>query len=185
MSNICGIDDGWRLSDCDGIGGIKRVYFGNWERLEATFDVAGLKVIEDIVKAIGTGPIEIYEVEQEQEWAGAEGVGVHNRENDTSHVVDNLTIKLSNLTPETNAVVRSYRRSRVFAIVEGQNDQFYFYGLVNPGKASESTTNLGTTFEDMNGSEITFEFKSKDGMYNMDGDLIDDPLKFDIVNSVS
>jgi hypothetical protein len=160
----CEINSGYRIG-CTGIGGIKEVFIGNWEKFNITYDAGGLNIIETIESdATPANPITIYRVEQKAEWAGLNGTGVHNIENDTFHASDVLVIKASILDAETLAFLKNLKRTNSFAIVRSNLDQLYFLGADIPGRSIESTQSLGTSFEDMNGGTVNLEFKSADGM---------------------
>ena len=63
-------------------------------------------------------------------------------------------------------------RSPLFAVVKSNAGDYYYLGLESSGRASAGDANLGVLFGDMNGLTQTITFKSANGAFLIDGDLI-------------
>lgn len=177
MAIECKINRGYQIG-CKATGGISEVYIGNWLPVTLTKDQTNDSIVTAVTaKDTTITEIDIYRVEQKAEWAGNEGSGVHNAENDTVHVSDVLSITTSVLDADNMAFLKMLRRSNSFAIVRSVMGQLYLLGAEIPGSAIESTQGIGKAFEDRNGGTVNIEYKSLDGMYLLDEDALTSDFK--------
>jgi hypothetical protein len=165
MSINCIIDDGYALG-CASVGGVDRVWIGNWTSdMSYTFDAT------DVITGV-TSASTVYVFEQDIEYAGVNQNGVFNRANGTVHQESVLSIKMTDLTAELRNTALALAKAPVYAIVRANTGRYFTLGVESAGRATESALTLGVAMEDMNGASLSFTFKSQNGIYLIDGALI-------------
>lgn len=169
----CIIDSGYDLT-CQSTGGVKRIWLGTWESFEVTLGTQS--EITDIYPAGATAGTPInntaYEFELDQEYGGLDQTGVFNRDNGTVHYESNISLKMINLDAALIETLKAVGRAPLYSVVESNAGVYYFAGVDTSGRASEAAASVGTAFEDMNGVNLTIQFKSPDGVYVIDESLI-------------
>jgi hypothetical protein len=161
----CIIDNGYTLG-CSSVGGVEKVWIGTYSA-DTTYAFSSANVVTG-----ATSANDVYLFEQDIEFAGLEQNGVFNRENGTVHFESLLSIKMIDLDEDLRNTALALAKAPIYAIVKANTGKFYILGVETAGRATEGTLSLGTALEDMNGAMLTFTFKSKDGVYLMDGSLI-------------
>lgn len=161
----CIINDGYKLG-CASVGGAEKVYIGTYDA-----DAAYTLDADNVITGVTSGGT-VYLFEQDIESAGVEQNGVYNRENGTTHYESILSVKLFGLDAKTRNLAVSLGRAPVFAIVKSNAGQHYLLGMESAGRATEGTASLGVSMEDMNGVNMSFTFKSKDGMFLIDESIL-------------
>jgi hypothetical protein len=161
----CILNDGWDLG-CFSVGGVEKVYLGTYNS-NASYSYDADEVITG-----ATSASTVYLFSQEIEHAGLEQVGVYNRDNGSTAYESKLSLKFINFDKNLRKTVIALGRAPIFAIAKLNNGEYVALGVSVPGRASEGAINAGVKFEDMNGSNISISFKSKDGMFLIDPTLI-------------
>lgn len=168
----CILDKGYDLT-CQSTGGVAEIMLGTWESMDATF--GGTAGAMDSVSPKGTTASlnnSVYSFELDQEYGGLEQNGVFNRNNGTVHYESNLSLKMINLDATLIETLKQIGRAPLYAVIKSNAGVYYFCGLESAGRTSEAVASLGTAFEDMNGVNLTIQFKSPDGIYVLDEALI-------------
>lgn len=166
MSFNCNLNDGYVLG-CSSIGGVELVYIGEW--------VNGVQVAQDTcgtITGITTTGLTVYQFEQDIEFAGLAQTGQYSRENGTVFYESNLSIKLIGLDCNVRNRMVELGRSPLFAVVKSNAGDWYYLGLESAGRASAGEASVGTALGDMNGLSQTIQWKSANGAYLIDGDLV-------------
>lgn len=169
----CILNSGYELT-CQSTGGVSEILLGTWEQTEIVTGATG--TITDIYpKGASAGtPLnnDAYTFELDQEYGGLEQNGVFNRDNGTVHYESNLSLKMINLDAGLIQTLKSVGRAPLYAAFKSNAGIWYYGGQESPGRANEAVASLGTAFEDMNGVNLTIQFKSPDGIYVIDESLI-------------
>jgi len=166
MSLNCTLDQGYVLG-CSSIGGVEKVWVGEY--------VDGVNVSQDscgIITAITTSGLTVYPMEQDIEFAGLVQTGNYSRENGTVFYQSDLSMKFIGLDCNLRNLMIQLGRSPLFAVVKSNAGDFYYLGLESSGRSSAGDANLGVLLGDLNGLTQTITFKSANGAFLMDGDLI-------------
>jgi hypothetical protein len=147
-----------RTEPCkDVVGGIKNIYFINFEDVSAVnyLDTAGnTDVIDTLTAAAGVTPLNAYKYELK----GANGLEqtiTSSREAGTTFVEQTLTAVLKKQDVATHKEVKflSYGRPRV--IVEDYNANFFMMGVDNGAEVTTAAITTGVAMGDLSGYTIT------------------------------
>lgn len=161
----CIIDNGYTLG-CASIGGVERVWLGTYDA-DATYTMDADNVI-----TAATSASTVYLFEQDMEYAGLNQNGVFTRENGTVHYESILSVKFTNLDKDLRNTVLALGKAPIVGVVKSNEGEYYIAGVESAGRATTGTASLGVAMSDMNGANLEFTFKSKNGIYLMDGSLI-------------
>lgn len=170
----CILDKGYDLT-CQSTGGVSEIMLGTWESMDFETGIDGeITGLAPRGEIIGTTPLNnpVYTFELDQEYGGLEQNGVFNRDNGTVHYESNLSLKMINLDASLIQTLKQVGRAPLYAVIKSNAGVYYFAGVESAGRTSEAVASLGTTFEDMNGVNLTIQFKSPDGVYVLDEDII-------------
>jgi hypothetical protein len=166
MAFNCNLTQGYVLG-CSSIGGVEKVWIGEYvDNVQVAVDTCG------IITGITTTGLTAYQFEQDIEFAGLTQTGNYSRENGTVFYQSDLSIKMIGLDCNLRNTMIELGRSPLFAVVKSNAGDFYYLGLESSGRASAGDANLGTLLGDMNGLTQTITFKSANGAFLIDGDLI-------------
>ena len=166
----CIIENGYELA-CASTGGIKRVWVGTWDA-DADYTISTATASLGVITGATGITNPLYEMEQDIEYSGLSQPIQVNRDNGTVHFETQLTLKFIELDFELRNLVVALSRAPLYAVVESNAGKFYILGVESPGRVSEGESSLGTTFDDLNGVELTIQFKSKNGIYPLDENII-------------
>jgi len=161
----CIIDNGYTLG-CASIGGVERVWIGTYDA-DATYTMDSGNTI-----TAATSASTVYLFEQDMEYAGLNQNGVFTRENGTVHYESILSVKFTNLDADLRNTVLALGKAPIVAVVKSNEGDYYIAGVESAGRATTGAASLGVAMSDMNGANLEFTFKSKNGIYLMDGSLI-------------
>jgi hypothetical protein len=169
----CILDKGYELT-CQSTGGVSEILLGTWESMEFDTDVDGSITNVYPAGGISGDPLNnsAYSFELDQEYGGLDQTGVFNRDNGTVHYESNLSLKMINLDASLIQTLKQVGRAPLYAAFKSNAGVWYFAGVESAGRANEAVASLGTSFEDMNGVNLTIQFKSPDGVYVIDESLI-------------
>jgi len=166
----CIIENGYELA-CASTGGIKRVLIGSFDA-DAEYDISTATASLNVVVGATGLSNPLYAMEQDIEYSGLSQPIQVNRENGTVHFETVLTVKFIELDFELRNLVVALARAPIYAVVESNSGQYYILGVESAGRLSEGTADLGTEFSDLNGAELSFTFKSKNGVYLLDETIL-------------
>jgi hypothetical protein len=161
----CIITNGYQLG-CQTIGGIERVWVGTYSAAQAySFDA------DNVVTAVTSGQT-IYLMEQDIEFAGLVQTGNFSRENGSTFYSSVLSVKFIELDKELRNLIIALGRAPLFAVVKSNAGEYYILGVENAGRAIEGVAQLGVLQGDMNGANLSIEWKSANGAFLIDPTLV-------------
>ena len=171
MAFTCNLTDGYVLG-CSSIGGVEKVWIGEWEDIGTgyTQDSCG------IITGVTTPGFSAYTFEQDIEFAGLVQTGQFSRENGTVFYESALTIKLIGLDCNVRNNMVQLGRAPLFAVVKSNAGDYYFLGLESAGRATAGEASVGTALGDMNGLSMTITWKSANGAFLLDGDVLNNGI---------
>ena len=148
----CLIDTGYVLGCRDNIGGVKKVFIGNFSAA-ATYTI----VDEDITGTDSTVSYNTFE--QEMEAATFNQTGTFSTENGTVFFTQDVGLIFhKNDTALRNTLV-ILAQANLSVIVQDQRDEYWLLGMANGARATAGAMNTGKAFGDMNGVTITLQGK--------------------------
>lgn len=172
MANNCILDNGYALG-CASVGGVEKVWLGTYSKdASYTFDS------DEVVTAVANAPI-VYSFEQDQEYAGLEQEGQFSVENGTVYYESNLTLKFNSLDKELRKTIVAIGKAPLYAVVKSNEGLYYILGVETAGRATEGTASLGVAMADRNGAELTITWKSKNGAYLIEDDVLGTDIPVD------
>lgn len=183
----CIIDNGLALG-CATTGGIEKVWIGTYDgtvTYDNTTDPDG--VITALIN--NDNALNIYNFEQDMEYAGLEQTGNFSRENGTVFYESVLSTKFIELDAKLRNTILALAKAPVYAVVKSNAGHYYILGVESAGRASEGVASLGILNGDMNGATLSFTWKSKGGAYLIDEEVLNftgtpDPTKITVEDTV-
>jgi hypothetical protein len=166
----CILDNGYNLG-CNTIGGIEDVWIGTYDP-EVTYD--DTTDPDGIITLLVDNPnaVDCYNFQQDIEFAGLEQTGTFSRENGTVFYESVLSLKFIHLDANLRNLIKALGKAPIFAVVKSNQGDYYILGVESAGRATEGASSLGTAMGDMNGSTLSFTFKSIDPAYLCDGAIL-------------
>lgn len=147
----CALTQGYSLSCRDSAGGIKSVYFIEFE------NVTGITAASGTVSAISrANGGKFYKYNLQRATANWSEAGNDSAENGTSFYVQTLVIILNKMQAATSQEIKLLAQNRLIAIVEDRNGKYWLLGQENGLERNGSTHSSGTAMGDRNGYELTF-----------------------------
>lgn len=161
----CIINDGYELG-CSTIGGIEKVYLG-------TYDAATAYALDadSVISGVTSGAT-VYMFEQDVEYAGLNQTGAFAPENNTVYYESVLSLKFTNLDADLRNTVLALGRAPLVAVIKSNTGNYFLLGSNLAGRATASTLSLGVAMGDLNGATMEITFKSQDGAFLIDEDLV-------------
>ena len=151
----CDITRG-RLLDCkDAVGGLKAVYFINYDAVDAkeiTVDAEGR------ITSFGTPGVPLAKAFEYDLHLGNDLTQniQSSAENGTLYFEQVLSLTLKKLTQEDNINIQMLAAGHPHIIVEDQMGNFWYAGMVNGLDVTGGTAVTGQNFGDLNGYTLTF-----------------------------
>ena len=162
-STFCNFELGFALQCKDGIGGIRKLYLGLWSDFgpNVVLDAGN----NEICTSIGTRPI--YEFVLPKHTGNFEEVGTYDINNGTGYYVHTINATFHKLSQDRSFLLQEMAKTRLLAVVEDNNGNFYVCGVVDAVEVTALTSATGTAKGDLNGYTITLtgEEKSKAPMF--------------------
>lgn len=162
-NNFCGSTLAGIPLGCDSsMGGIKRVFIGNYSQLDSTTGsmrdsiiLDKSKELIDNIEVTGKLPSTVNHYNFRKQTGSVETNIVSNEE--TGVVFYESTINLVFTKQETSKRVEiaALALGDLFVIVEDNNGNYFVYGLDYPVTLSEANASSGTAFTDFNGYNVT------------------------------
>ena len=140
-----------RLKPCkDSVGGIKNVYFINYNDMDAiTFDVTDT----DVISAIGTA-VNAYKYDVHFSSSLTQNIQ-SSAENGTTAFEQVLELSMPRLSKEDHKEIKLISYGHPHVVVEDQNGSFFVAGLYNGMEVTGGTIVTGTAMGDMSGYTLT------------------------------
>ena len=153
----CVINSGYSLQCRDNLGGIQKVFIGEYtgDDLSYTF---GTDDIIGTFSAVGVTP-SFFEFEQEIEVGSYQEAGQFSTENGTSFYEQTLEITLQRLDAVVRNQIKVLGQGKFRCIILDQNGRYWLMGAQNPVRVSAATPGFGKAYGDLNGAVITFTGK--------------------------
>ena len=154
----CDISAG-RVEPCkDVVGGIKNLYFVNYDNIDSyTMDGVDVDVVDGFVS---TGSIVGYKYELKG-GNNLEQTITSSRENGTTFVEQTLTAVLKKQDVGTHKQVKLLSFGRPRVVVEDYNGNFFLMGLEHGAEVTTAAITTGTAMGDLNGYTITMVAQEK------------------------
>ncbi len=147
----CALTQGYSLSCRDSAGGIKSVYFIEFD------NVSGVTASAGIVSAIGkANGGRFYKYNLQRGTSSFEEAYNDSAENGTSFHVQTLSIILNKMQAATSQEIKLLAQNRLLAVVEDRNGKYWLLGQENGLERSGGRAGSGTAMGDRNGYELTF-----------------------------
>lgn len=163
------IDFGVELGCRDNMGGISTIYLGEFDSA-ATITTGTATNGYTMVEAFTSSSV-FYEYQVQIETGALEGAIQSSIENGTVFSEDSLTFRMYRNDSKLYDAVRIISRANSFAIIKDQNGNYFLMGKDNGCKLSAGTRSLGSTYDSMNGAELTLMAKEKDGFIQIEETL--------------
>ena len=149
----------------DSVGGLKNVYFTNYDEITGyTYDVTNTDVIATV-----TGAATINAFKYELKGANVfDQTVTSSRDNGTTYTEQNLTVVLKKQDIATHKELKLLSYGRHRAIVEDYNGNFFLLGLEHGVELETMAIGSGTVMADLNGYTLTLK-----GMEKIPANFID------------
>lgn len=165
----CLIDNGI-AQGCSTIAGVSRVWIGNYDQ-DVTYKIdSGTSIVSELVN--NDNEINIYNFAQDIEFAGLTQNIIPSRENGTVYLESILSVKFVELDSKLRNTVLALSKAPLYAVVESNAGQFYIAGVESSGRLSEGAAGLGVAMGDHNGATLSITWKSKNGVYIVNKDIL-------------
>ncbi len=169
----CEITNGYSLG-CNIVGGVERVWIGTYDS-DSEYILGTASLDLNVITGATNGPT-VYLFDQDIEFSSFEQNGVYERENGTVHYESQLSVKFVHLTNDLRNTIVALGRAPLVAVIKSNAGEYYFAGVESPGRVTEGVASLGQALSDMNGSDLTITWKSKDGVFLLDEDVLGDDI---------
>jgi hypothetical protein len=166
----CAISTGRALSCKDSIGGLKAVYFVNYEDIDVadiTYDVTNTDVIDTIVS---TGSVTAYKYDLKGASTFEQAV-TSSRENGTTFFEQTLNLTFTKLDKATHKQLKLIAWGRPRVLVEDYNGNVFLMGLEHGAEVSGGTIVSGAAMGDLSGYTLTLTAQEKAPANFLDGTL--------------
>lgn len=147
----CLITDGYALGCRDSIGGIQKLFIGEYNGPTLTW-VLGTN---DIIGTFSAGTVSFFEFEQENETGSFAQAGQFSTENGTSFYEQTAEMTLQKLDASLRNQIKILGQGKWRVLILDQRGNYWLMGAQNPVRVSASTPGVGKAFGDLNGAVIT------------------------------
>lgn len=147
----CALTQGYSLDCRDSAGGVKSVYFIEFDNVSGITSTAG--TVSAISKA-NAG--RFYKYNLQRATASFEEAYNDSAENGTSFHVQTLSIVLNKMQAATSQEIKLLAQNRLLAVVETNAGKYWLLGETNGLQRNGGRAGSGTAFADRNGYELTF-----------------------------
>ncbi len=156
----CLLTDG-RTEPCkDKVGGLKAVYFINFEPLTITYDSTDTDVVDDIKQSDGTTNVTGFKYVLRGANSFDQSI-VASRDNGTAFFEQTLNLTLKGLDKSMHKELKLMAYGRPHVIVEDNNGSFFLMGAENGAEVTGGTIVSGTAMGDLYGYTITLSAQEK------------------------
>lgn len=144
-----------RLEPCkDKVGGLKAVYFINFEPLSLTYDATDTDVVDDIHASDGTSDVTAYKYDLRGTNSFEQAINA-SRENGTVFFEQTLNLQLKGLSKASHKELKLMAYGRPHVIVEDNNGKFFLMGAVHGADVTGGTIVTGAAMGDLYGYTLT------------------------------
>ena len=162
----CDITSGRTLPCKDGIGGIKNVYFANYDSVSVTEEA------DDSVLATAFAGDTFYKYDINNGASSLTQNIQSNRENGTTAFEQVLELTLPRLSKEDNFEIKLIAFGRPHIVVEDYNSNFWFVGKENGADVTGGSIVTGAAMGDLAGYTLTLTSMERKPANYIDGDFI-------------
>jgi len=155
--STCILNSGYSLGCKDNIGGIRRVYIGNFADDNIYVEDAD-NIITSMLNST-SGAITYYTFEQRQESGEFNENGNHSVENGTTFYEQVLSLIFTKNEATLRNTLFLLAKSTLSVIVETQNGRYILMGKINAVNMTASTVATGKAYGDLNGTNVTLTGK--------------------------
>lgn len=170
----CDISLGRKEACKNNVGGLKAVYFVNYD--PTLF--SGATITSNAISALGSS-VDAYKYELKADGNTYEEANENSRDNGTSFFTQTGTLVLKVQDAATQAELTQLSYGRPHVIIEDYNGTFRLAGAEHGVEVSVNTTS-GGAMGDLNGYNISFEGKERNMATFIDSALIDDASGFSV-----
>ena len=162
----CDITSGRSLPCKDGIGGIKNVYFANYDSVSVTEEA------DDSVLATAFAGDTFYKYDINNGASSLTQNIQSNRENGTTAFEQVLELTLPRLSKEDNFEIKLIAFGRPHIVVEDYNSNFWFVGKENGTDVTGGSVVTGAAMGDLAGYTLTLTAMERKPANYIDGDFL-------------
>tara|TARA_R100000951_G_C2646912_1_gene182853 strand:- start:691 stop:1230 length:540 start_codon:yes stop_codon:yes gene_type:complete len=161
-----------RLKPCkDSVGGIKAVYFINYEDIT---DLTFSSTDTDVIETLGATGNEVSAYKYDVHFASSLTQNIQaSMENGTVAYEQVLELSMPRLSKEDNKEIKILAYGSPHVIVEDQNNNLFVAGLVNGMEVTAGTIVTGTAMSDMSGYTLTLTGMERQPANFCEGDFAD------------
>lgn len=170
----CDISLGRKEACKNNVGGLKAVYFVNYD--PTLF--SGATITSNAISALGSS-VDAYKYELKADGNTYEEANENSRDNGTSFFTQTGTLVLKVQDAATQAELTQLSYGRPHVIIEDYNGTFRLAGAEHGVEVSVNTTS-GGAMGDLNGYNISFEGKERNMATFVDSALIGDASGFSV-----
>lgn len=153
----CLLTSGYALGCRDSLGGVKRVYIGNFSSgATYTFDS------NETIVGFGGATVSYFTFEQEIETGEFNQTGAYSIENGTVFFDQQLSLMFHKNDSTLRNQLLVLSQANMSVIVEDQRGEYWLMGIENGVRAINGAMNTGRLYGDMNGVTITLQGKEKE-----------------------
>lgn len=163
----CALTSGYSLSCRDSAGGIKSVYFIEFDNVSGITESAGS--VSAISKANGG---RFYKYNLQRATGSFEAAINASAENGTLFYTQTLNIILNKMLAATSQEIKLLGQNRLLAVVEDRNGKYWLLGKENGLELSGGTVSSGTAMGDRNGYELNFTSDNVDPVPEVSSGII-------------
>lgn len=150
----CLLNTGYELGCRDSLGGVKKVFIGNFDSGQTyTFNA------DNIITAFAGSTVSYYTFEQEMETAEFNQEGQYSTENGTVFFDQQLTLTFHKNDADLRNQLLVLSQANMSVIVEDQRGEYWLMGIRNGVRAISGSMNTGKAYGDLNGFVITLQGK--------------------------
>lgn len=153
----CALTQGYSLGCRDSAGGIKSVYFIEFENVSGITESAG--TVSAIAKANGG---RFYKYNLQRATGSWEEAYNDSAENGTVFHTQTLTVILNKMQASTSQEIKLLSQNRLLAVVEDRNGKYWLLGDENGLQRNGGSATSGTAMGDRNGYTLTFTTENVD-----------------------
>ena len=150
-----------RLEPCkDKVGGLKAVYFINYEPLSITYDTTDTDVVDDIAQSDGSTDVTAFKYDLRGTNSFEQTVNA-SRENGTVFYEQVLNLQLKGLSKASHKELKLMAYGRPHVIVEDNNGSKWLMGLEHGAEVTGGTIVTGAAMGDLYGYTLTLTAQEK------------------------